>query len=81
MAILQEQPLDADAIDIAQKLLLKQFPKVGGLQSTYLYQVNKFSKTDGIQIHHTGMFHWVTTTVKCAKPCRVRVMDSKCDRI
>ena len=78
MAILQGQPLDADVIDIAQKLLLKQFPKVGGLQSTYLYQVNKFSKTDGIQIHHTGMFHWVTTTtVKCAKPCRVRVMDSK----
>ena len=82
-AILQGQPLDGDVIDTAQKLLLKQFPQVGGLQPTHLYQINKLSRTNGIQIHHTGMYHWVTTTtLKCAKPCRVRVMDSRwCGRL
>lgn len=59
MTILQRQPLDANIVHNAQKLLLKQFLKVGSLQSTHLYQVNKFSQTDGIWIHHTGTFHWL----------------------
>ena len=32
----------------------------------------------GVQIHHTGLFHWVTTTTYgCTKQCCVRVMDSR----
>ena len=51
MAIIQGQPLGADVMDIAQKLLLKQLPPVN------IFVLSKQVYKDGIQIHHTGMFH------------------------
>ena len=56
--------LTNELISFAQRLLLEQFPTLGGLQSPLLSQRNAFSPTttESIQIHHTGTCHWVTFT-------------------
>jgi len=58
------KPLYDEHISFAEKLLKQQFPTLDGLQSPLLSQNNGFSpvQDESIQIHHTGMFHWVTST-------------------
>ena len=58
------KPLYNEHISFAEKLLKQQFPMLDGLQSPLLSQNNGFSSVqdESIQIHHTGMFHWVTST-------------------
>ena len=62
--ILEGKPLHDDHISFAQKLLQKQFPMLDGLQSPLLSQNSGFCpvKDESIQIHHTGKFHWVTSS-------------------
>ena len=62
-----------------QKLLSHQIPTIGGLQSSCISQDNHFTRitSPGIQIHHTGCYHWVTTTsIESSHMCRVRLFDS-----
>jgi len=58
------KPLYDEHISFAKKLLKQQFPTLDGLQSPLLSQNNGFSpvQDESIQIHHTGMFHWVTSS-------------------
>lgn len=65
--ILAGNELGDEHMTFATTLLQQQFPNLGGLQSTLLAQNNGFCPVikgiDSIQIHHTGQFHWVTSTV------------------
>ena len=55
--------LDDNVINAAQKLIKKKFPLVDGLQDTLLAQTS-FSRctSEGVQIHHTGKIHWITSS-------------------
>ena len=63
-------------IHIAQQLLHKQFPTLDGLQPTVPSQNNGFCsvKSESIQVHHTGEFHWVTS---CSIGGEIAVHESK----
>ena len=67
-------------MNAAQTLLRKQFPEIAGLQAICLARYLQFeavsSQTEGIQIHHTGGFHWVTTSTMAYKG-KVKLYDSK----
>ena len=66
-------------INAVQKLLSNQFPDISGLQSSCFSQGNRFKRitSPGIQVHHTGCFHWVTTTsIASSHSCRARLFDS-----
>ena len=58
-----------------QKLIKKKFPLVGGLQDPVLSQ-SSFDRctSEGIQIHHTGKAHWITSSSIGGHP--VNVYDS-----
>ena len=77
------QPLDDTIIEASQRLLCRQFPQFKGLQPTlYSQALHKFQEhpegSDSIQIHHTGTFHWVTSTTIGRPRCAMaRIMDSK----
>ena len=50
-------------INAAQQLLKEQFPNIDGLQDSLLSQLSfNPSVNEGIQIHHIGQYHWVTST-------------------
>ena len=51
------------------------FPTLDGLQPTVLSQNNGFCpvKSESIQVHHTGEFHWVT----CSIGGEIAVYESK----
>ena len=55
--------LDDNVINVAQKLIKKKFPLVDGLQDTLLTQTS-FNRctSEGVQIHHTGNIHWITSS-------------------
>ena len=64
--ILSGDTLGDEHMTFGQRLLNLQFPTLDGLQLTLLTQVkNGFnpvaSDKDSIQIHHTGLFHWMTS--------------------
>lgn len=77
-----DEPLDDCVIQAAQTLLHRQFPHIEGLQPTiYSQKLMDFKElregSENIQIHHTGAFHWVTsTTIGRSKFAVARILDS-----
>ena len=75
--ILLGRALTGDVINASQKLLSKQFPDIGGLQLTYYNDPRSFSCADGVQIHHTSQYHWITSTsIGSQRTCSAKVFDS-----
>lgn len=70
--------LGDEHISFATSLLQEQFPTLDGFQPAVLGQIDGFrpvrSDCDSIQIHHTGKFHWVTSSK--STNC-ITVYDSK----
>lgn len=70
--------LNGDVINFSQRLLSKQFPEVGGFQTTFFNARPSFQHASGVQIHYTKQYHWVTSsTIGSAKVCCAGVFDSK----
>ena len=68
--ILFGNPLNGDIVNASQILLSKQFPEVGGLQSTYYNNPPAYSRAEGVQIHYTGKYHWIcSTTIGHPRSC------------
>ena len=69
--ILKNGMLTDESINLAQNLLYKQFPEVGGFQDTVVCRANGFSvsKIDQtyIQILHTGEMHWICVASKAPR--------------
>ena len=61
--ILNNEMLTDESINIAQILLQKQFPNIGGFQDTVIGKVQEFDTIPGskkyIQILHAGSLHWL----------------------
>ena len=61
--ILNKQMLTDESINIAQKILKKQFSKNAGLQDTVIGKTQAFdmirNEEKYIQILHAGSFHWI----------------------
>ena len=61
--ILGKQMLSDKSINIAQSLLLKQFPKICGFQDTVIGKLQEFdtipTEKNYIQILHDSSLHWV----------------------
>ena len=68
-------------IYLAQQLIQRQFPSIGGLQSTLLRQNDGFipvRRTQKyLQIHHVTGNHWVTTSFQGGEDDEVSLYDSK----
>ncbi|KAI8480406.1 hypothetical protein Bbelb_418640, partial [Branchiostoma belcheri] len=63
--LLSDEVLTDKHIHAAQMLLRRQYPGLGGLQDTTV-GASPFGYTrvsgEGLQIHHTGQFHWVLSS-------------------
>ncbi|XP_078692961.1 polycystin-1-like protein 2 [Branchiostoma floridae x Branchiostoma belcheri] len=63
--LLSDEVLTDKHIHAAQMLLRRQYPGLGGLQDTAVgassYGYTRVSG-EGLQIHHTGQFHWVVSS-------------------
>ncbi|XP_078663957.1 polycystin-1-like protein 2 [Branchiostoma floridae x Branchiostoma belcheri] len=63
--LLSDEVLTDKHIHAAQMLLRRQYPGLGGLQDTTVgassYGYTRVSG-EGLQIHHTGQFHWVLSS-------------------
>ena len=64
-------------IYIAQRLIKKQFPNVGGLQPTVLQTNMKPLPTDSLQILHTDGNHWIALSTFNCDATVITVYDSK----
>ena len=74
----QKSMLNDRIINAAQKLIKNQFPQVGGLQDPVLSQTSfECCPGEGVQIHHTGNTHWITSSSIGGQP--IAVYDSLFD--
>ena len=77
--ILFGKALSADIINVSHTVLSQQFPEVSGLQRTFFNARPSFHcATNGVQIHYTNEYHWVTSSaIGASKKCCARIFDSK----
>ena len=75
--LLGEGWLNDQHIYIAQRLIKKQFPNVGGLQPTVLQTHMKPLPTGSLQILHTDGNHWIALSTFNCDAAVITVYDSK----
>jgi len=78
-SVLRGERLDDMVINVAQKLLKSQFPKIKGLNSTLLQgkKISSVFHKNKVQIIHSRGDHWiVAATVGVEKGNQVKVFDS-----
>lgn len=55
--------LNDTIINAAQQLIRRSYPLVDGLQDPLLAQTSfECTSSEGVQIHHTGKYHWITSS-------------------
>ncbi|XP_057297093.1 uncharacterized protein LOC130625987 [Hydractinia symbiolongicarpus] len=74
-AIVNKQMLTDESINIAQSLLVSQFPTIGGFQDTVVGKTQSFDivkyEENYIQLLHAGSLHWICVANVNNRYCQI----------